>query len=149
MPARATISIRRMAAEDLPSVQQLLSQLGYDVRATEVERRYLAVTRAEAHLALVAERNVRVAAFLHVFGRPAFEKAPEAVVQALVVDLAYRGEGIGKTLMAAAEAWALERDFASVALSSSVSRIEAHAFYRALGYQRKATSLLLRKQLQS
>lgn len=147
MRAPAMISIRPMAIGDLPSVRRLLRQLGYDVGASEVAMRYRAVTREEAHLALIAERGGQVAAFLHVFARPALEKAPEAVVQALIVDQLYRGEGIGTTLMAAAEAWALERGFASVTLSSNASRIEAHAFYRALGYKRKATSLLLRKEL--
>ncbi len=136
-----------MAATDLAAVRHLLSELGYEASAEEVARRYRAVTGEERHAAMVAERDGRVLAFLHVFARPAFEKPPEAVVQALVVDSASRGEGIGKALMAAAEAWALQRGFVSMALSSAASRSEAHAFYGALGYERTATSYLMRKHL--
>jgi GNAT superfamily N-acetyltransferase len=79
--------------------------------------------------------------------RPALDKPPEAVVQALVVDQAVRGSGVGKIVMAAAEAWVKDRGFVSVALASNVTRDEAHAFYEAIGFQRAATSHLFRKAL--
>jgi GNAT superfamily N-acetyltransferase len=44
-------------------------------------------------------------ALCHVFARPALDKPPEAIVQALVVDQACRGEGVGRIMMAAAERW--------------------------------------------
>jgi GNAT superfamily N-acetyltransferase len=141
------ISIRPMAATDAAVVRELLFQLGYDLEVRNVARRLEAVTEARDHTVVVAEQDGRVVAFLHVFGRPALEKPPEAIVQALVVDQARRGAGIGKALMAAAEAWALDRGFATVAVSSSVARVDAHAFYNALGYRREATSYLLRRRL--
>ena len=50
-------------------------------------------------------------------------------------------------MMVAAETWAGDRGFASVALASNVARTEAHAFYESIGYQRAATSYLFRKTL--
>jgi GNAT superfamily N-acetyltransferase len=50
-------------------------------------------------------------------------------------------------MMAAAEAWAIERGFTSVALTSRVARAEAHRFYEKLGRQPVATSHLFRKVL--
>jgi GNAT superfamily N-acetyltransferase len=75
------------------------------------------------------------------------DKPPEAIVQALVVDQARRGSGIGQAMMAAAEAWAIERGFTSVVLTSHVARVDAHRFYEKLGYQPVATSQLFRKVL--
>jgi len=143
------VSIRRMTEADLAAVRALLVQLGYEIDIGEVERRYRMVTEAEDHAAVVGEQDGRIAAFLHVYGRPAFEKPPEAVVQALVVDQPFRGTGIGQAMMRAAEAWALARGFTSMALSSGVSRLQAHAFYDALGYRQEATSYLLRKRLEA
>lgn len=40
-----------------------------------------------------------------------------------------------------------EHGFSSLALSSQVEREDAHAFYANLGYERIATSSLLRKRL--
>ena len=77
--------------------------------------------------------------------RPAPDRPPEAIVQALVVEQDCRGGGVGKAMMAAAEAWAADRGFTSVALASHISRSGAHAFYQALGYRVEATSHLMRK----
>ena len=53
----------------------------------------------------------------------------------IVIDAAYRGGGICKILMSAAESWASERGYDSVALYSNVSRSGAHSFYQTLGYE--------------
>ena len=141
------VSIRRMTAEDVPVARALLSQLGYPLDDAELRRRYEAVAVADGHDLMVAEREGRVVALCHLYVRPALDKPPEVVVQALVVDRGARGSGVGKVLMAAAESWAEARGFVSVALASNVVRTEAHAFYEAIGYQRVATSHLFRKTL--
>ena len=50
-------------------------------------------------------------------------------------------------MMAAAESWARDRGFMSVALASDIGRSAAHTFYKRLGYQRIASSTLFRKDL--
>jgi ribosomal protein S18 acetylase RimI-like enzyme len=80
---------------------------------------------------------------LHVFERPALDKGCEGVVQALVVDDAWRGRGIGEALMHEAEAWAAGRGLGTTALYTRVDRDRARAFYERIGYRLKATSHLL------
>jgi ribosomal protein S18 acetylase RimI-like enzyme len=84
-----------------------------------------------------------------MFARPALEKPPEAIVQSLVVDVEARSDGVGRALIGAVENWAKQQGLASVSLSSQVDREDAHAFYDSLGYERVATSSLLRKRLES
>lgn len=141
------VSIRPMTAGDLPATQELLLQLGYPLSSEELRQCYEAVVGAANHTLMLAEQAGRVVAFCHVYARPALDKPPEAIVQALVVDLASRGSGMGKTMMTAVETWARDRGFTSVALTSSMTRAEAHAFYEAIGYQRTATSHMFRKYL--
>ena len=86
-------------------------------------------------------------ALLHVYGRAALEKPPEAVVQALVVREGIRGKGVGRLMMARAEEWAVAQGYRYVSLSSQVARDAAHDFYRRLGYERYATSHQFRKRL--
>jgi GNAT superfamily N-acetyltransferase len=136
-----------MTTEDVEAAQGLLVQLGYPLDAREVRRRFDAVMQSADHTVLVASRDGRVVALCHAYARPALDKPPEAVVQALVVDHACRGRGLGKTMMEAAEAWAAARGYTSVALGSNVSRADAHAFYAGLGYRNEATSHLFRKTL--
>lgn len=99
----AETAIRPMTAADLDAVGRLLKLLGYAIGPDQVKRRFDAVDAAAGNLVLVAERSGAVCGLVHVFARPALEKPPEAVVQALVIDEAVRGTGIGRNLMGAAE----------------------------------------------
>lgn len=139
--------IRAMTRADLPAARELLAQLGYPLILEEVARRFAAVVSAPGHAAMVAEAAGRVAGLVHVYARPALENPTEAIVQALVVESEDRRGGVGRALMAAAEAWAVARGVRSLALSSNIARSGAHAFYHALGYRTAATSLILRKSL--
>jgi GNAT superfamily N-acetyltransferase len=141
------ISIRQMRAEDIPASRELLAQLGYQLAVEEVRRRYDAVTRFESHALIVAEDDGSIVALCHVYARPALDKPPEAVVQALVVDETRRGGGVGKLMMDAAERWAVEQGFDAITLSSHDARSDAHAFYEAFGYECVATSRLFRRAL--
>lgn len=143
----STLGIRPMTEADIPAGRLLLDQLGYALSLPEMRRRFAAVAAAPDHAVLVAECDGQVAGLVHLYARPAFDKPPEAVVQALVVDSGRRGRGIGKMLMAAAEDWAVQRGYASVSLYSRTGRADAHAFYAALGYERAATSHLFRRTL--
>ncbi len=139
--------VRPAVEADVAAVRSLLVQLGYDLAPAEVRRRLAAVMASPDHAVLAGESDGRVIGLLHLYVRPALEKPPEVIVQALVVDAANRKGGIGRTMMAAAESWARDRGLKSVALASHVAREDAHAFYAALGYERVATSHLLRKVL--
>jgi GNAT superfamily N-acetyltransferase len=143
------VRIRPMVEADLEAVRPLLTQLGYDLVPDEIRRRFAAITTAAGHAVFVAESAGQVIGMMHLFARPAFDKPPEIVVQAIVVDAAHRGRGVGKILMAAAEDWAAQRDYRSVSLYSKTARADAHAFYHALGYERVATSHLLRRDLRA
>jgi GNAT superfamily N-acetyltransferase len=132
---------------DVSAGVPLLAQLGYELDAEEMAERIDAVTAACDHSLVVAEVAGRVVGLLHVFARPAIENPREAVVEALVVDAAYRRSGVGLALMTEAERWGREHACRSVMLSSNVTRAPAHAFYAALGYRIAATSYILRRDL--
>jgi GNAT superfamily N-acetyltransferase len=55
-------------------------------------------------------------------------------VEAVRVDAARRGEGIGTALMEAAIALAVEHDCRLVQLTSNAQRTDAHRFYERLGF---------------
>lgn len=143
----SALTLRPMTDGDLPVARHLLGQLGYDLPIEEVQRRFRSVEAAPGHAVLLGDRDGEVVALCHLFVRPALEKPPEVVVQALVVDEASRGTGAGQHMMQAAEDWAAARGFNSIALYSSITRHGTHAFYEAIGYVRSGTSHLFRKAL--
>ena len=146
-PESGSVRLRPMTRDDIAQSVPLLAQLGYELSAEELARRFAAVTANPDHSLVIAELAGRVVGLLHVFVRPAIESPREAVVQAIVVDLAHRRSGIGMALMAQAERWGREHECRMVMLSSNVARAPAHAFYAGLGYRIAATSYVLRKEL--
>jgi GNAT superfamily N-acetyltransferase len=127
----------------------LLQQLGYAVDGVEVADRMARVGAAAGHRAIVAEIDGRVVGLLHVFERAALEKPCEALVQALVVDEASRGRGVGRALMREAEDWARARGLPCISLHTRIDRDDACAFYTSLGYETAATAHLMRKTLRA
>lgn len=61
--------------------------------------------------------------------------APYAVVENVVVDEEYRGEGVGTALMREAVDRARKAGAYKLALCSNLQREESHAFYRSLGME--------------
>jgi GNAT superfamily N-acetyltransferase len=141
------MNVRPIADADIPVATVLLGQLGYEMPQEEMARRLAIVLRDSGHRVWVCEAGGRVVGILHAFFRPALDKVPEVVVQALVVEAAQRSTGIGERLMAEAEAFARSFPSASVALYSGAQRTDAHRFYERLGYARTGTSALMRKKL--
>jgi GNAT superfamily N-acetyltransferase len=139
--------VRPIAGTDIPAATGLLEQLGYPMAETEAARRLDIVQRADGHRVWIAENGRQVLGLLHAFFRPALDKPPEVVVQALVVDGAQRSKGVGEALMKVAEQWARENGSATVSLYSGARRADAHRFYERLGYARTGASNLMRKTL--
>src|SRR5271169_5438100 len=108
LPDIRPVRLRSMTCEDISDSVPLLAQLGYELTADETAQRVRDVLSTPDHSLLVAESAGRVVGLLHVFVRPAIENPREAVVQAIVVDEAFRRASVGRVLMAAAERWGSE-----------------------------------------
>lgn len=144
-----------MTRADLARVAALAAELGYPALAEDFAARFarLAADPAREGL-LVAESPAdapgaapRVLGWIHVQRRETFESEAHAEICGLIVDPAARRSGAGRALVAAAEAWALERGLARVRVRSNVVRAESHAFYPALGYARAKTQHVYEKRL--
>lgn len=140
------MAVRTIADSDLAAATTLIGQLGYDMPQTEMKRRLQAVGEHADHRVWVYEDDGKVIGLLHAFFRPALDKPPEVMVQALVIDASRRSGGAGEALMQVAENWAREKGCTSVALYSRVDRDRAHRFYERLGYEKKLASAQLRKE---
>jgi GNAT superfamily N-acetyltransferase len=139
--------IRLLQSSDQRGASDLLRQLGYDIGPTELASRINRVLASPTHFAAVAEERGCICGLVHAYERPALEKAHEVVLQSLVVDQNARKTGIGKRLMAAAEAWAKSRGAAQVVLHTRIDRDDARSFYEQIGYKLTATSHLMAKPL--
>lgn len=62
------------------------------------------------------------------------ELSPYMQIEAVVVDGAYRRQGVARRLVQTLESWASTRNCHYITLASQAKRREAHAFYKELGY---------------
>src|SRR4051794_37487158 len=121
--------VRPLVEADIAAATTLLGQLGYPMSEAEVARRLAMVRAAPGHHVWVADDGGQVVGLLHAFFRPALEKPPEVVVEALVIEASRRSQGIGERLMQTAEQWARDSGSATVSLYSGVQRTDTHRFY--------------------
>ncbi len=135
------IVVRRARIGDQPAIESLYRQLHEgdyaSPGAARMRRAMSAVFKDRNHVLLVATVGGKVAGTLHVliFAHLARKLRPEAIVENVVVDAAWRGAGAGERLVAAAIEIARRRDCYKIALTSNRRRKEAHRFYQHLGWR--------------
>jgi GNAT superfamily N-acetyltransferase len=86
---------------------------------------------------LVAERNDTVVgtALLNICKDVMFGVQPFAVIENVVVDEPWHGQGVGHSLLIEAERIAKARQCSKIMLMSSVTRQGAHRFFEHAGYR--------------
>jgi GNAT superfamily N-acetyltransferase len=131
------MKIRPALSADAPAVTRLLAELGYpDNDVESVRGRLERWSRHPEGAAFVAESDAAVVGVVAVVAIPLLERPGSGGrIVALVVDETRRGSGIGRELVAAAEAEALRLGCDTMEVTSSRHRTGAHAFYRARGYE--------------
>jgi GNAT superfamily N-acetyltransferase len=132
-------AVRPALPPDADAIAKLMAQLGYESPASAVATRLARILPRPDHRFLIAEIDGRPVGWVHAAVSELVETGPFVVIGGLVVDRSVRRQGIGRLLMARAEAWAVEQGCSIVRLWSSDARTDAHQFYERLGYSRIKT----------
>ena len=150
--------VRAMASGDAGEVAALCEQLGYDATAAQVTHRlgllqergdcavYVAESEEEDALG-DGNGEERVVGWVQVHGRVLLVVEPSAEIGGLVVERRWRGRGIGRRLLAAAEEWARGRGYDDVRVEAQTVRESAQAFFERHGYTREATAHVFSKEM--
>lgn len=143
-PNQLGTSIREAIASDAVRIASLAGQLGYAVSPAHVERQ---LQREERGVFVAVVPRAGVVGWTSVALREGVIDAARADIEGLVVEDEYRGNGIGRLLVRAAEDWARRRNCTSMRLVTNVVRERAHEFYKRLGYDVLKTQHALKKTL--
>jgi predicted N-acetyltransferase YhbS len=139
--------IRPARLEDAAAIANLSTELGYPSSEGEMKRRMEKLLQSAAYFLVVAEQESRVIGWVAAERRLLLESGERADIVGLIVTENARRSGIGLALVNAAEAWAIQQGLRTMAVRSSVARIESHPFYERLGYVRAKTQHAYLKQL--
>jgi len=130
-----SFQIRPAEAVDVPSLVDLLSELGYPLSSADLAGRLshaasnpnAAVFVAESDGAVCGLIGVQVGEFVHTL-------RPYGHITGFVVSSERRSQGIGSKLLDHAEAWLREREVRDVFVLAAFHREGAHRFYTSRGY---------------
>ena len=130
-----TLDIRDATNSDAEAVAELLGELGYPVRPTDVPGRLARFRSAGNGRVLVAVVDGVIRAFAAVeMTYPIHHLEPVAHLSSFAVGRPARRHGIGRQLLQAVEQAARDAGCRDVVVTSAEHRADAHAFYPSAGW---------------
>jgi len=127
-------SIRPADPHDAAELARLAAELGYPASAAAMRLRLQWLEGRDDAVLAAAAAGAPLLGWIHVGRRVALESGECAEILGLVVGAAARRLGVGKRLVAAAEAWSRDRGLDRIVVRSNAARTESHRFYPALEY---------------
>lgn len=140
------MTIRRATPDDAARIAALAGTLGYPVDTSAIRDRLGRLVASQMDIVLVAEAP-EIVGWLHGTDHEFLETGRCCEIVGLVVDGACRGQGVGRRLVAAVEAWAEARGLDRVIVRSNIARAESHPFYERIGFTRIKTQHVYRKPI--
>ncbi|HLW34342.1 MAG TPA: GNAT family N-acetyltransferase [Chthoniobacterales bacterium] len=139
----ADISVRRAEMADAAALADLMTQLGYPTRTSEMEMRMEAIFADNNYMTFVAVSEGRICGMIGTRISYSYEhNSPGGAILALVVSDQARGRGVGQELIKAAEIAFAERNIRRLAVYTHFRRTEAHEFYEKVGYTKNGFRLV-------
>ena len=147
MTRSSQIVVRAMEPGDAIAVAALCGTLGYQATVPDVITRFTALAASSRDKVFIASDGDAIVGWVHAFVSMLIESDPFVEIGGLVVSDSMQRRGVGRLLMAQAEAWALARGCREVRLRSNIVRAGAHRFYESIGYRTLKTQYTFVKTL--
>ncbi|MBQ8578858.1 MAG: GNAT family N-acetyltransferase [Clostridia bacterium] len=140
--------VRNAVAADAAELCALCrDEMGYEYPMDAFAGKLDVLLQCKTDRIFTAEENGRVVGFVHACDYDVLYAPHMKNIMGIAVSSDFRGQGIGRALLGAVEAWAEETGAVGIRLTSGESRTGAHAFYRACGYEYTKTQFNFRKLL--
>jgi GNAT superfamily N-acetyltransferase len=136
------VLIREAQAVDLQAILELYAQPGVDdgqhLSLADAEKIVEKIKQYPDYKIYVAVLDTKVVGTfgLLIMDNLSHLGSPSGLIEAVAVDPAHQGQGIGKEMMAFAMERCREQGCYKLARSSNLKREAAHRFYDSLGFQR-------------
>lgn len=128
------IIYRTATISDAADMSVLNTQLGYPSTTASLKENLEKVLLLPDNIVFVAEYNHKVIGWTNVRVTNTIESGTVCEIWGLIVDEAYRGNGIGKELIQKAKAWTKQQGVNKLRVRTNVRRKDAHRFYFREGF---------------
>ena len=140
-----TVEIREARAEDVQALVELITYLGHSIDEPTIGKNLTALAQLQES-PLVAVEGSRIIGMCGIHKAILIHRdAPLGRICAMVIAEDAQGRRIGRKLVEAAESRLRAAGSKLIEVTSNDRRVDAHAFYEHLGYER--TSARFAKQL--
>lgn len=133
------IEIRQFEPNEFEILQQLIHELGYPLGEKELSIN-LNLVQQRGGIILVAEVDGNIAGCISAAINAGLAEGLYGEIISLIVFKNYRGLGVGKQLVLKAEDW-LKSSVKKIRVRANSIRLEAHGFYKSLGYEEIKTQI--------
>ncbi len=137
---KSSLAIRPVSTEDFNGIYPLLQQLWPD-KVIDRAQMHIVLERgvsSDTDTLLCATADGAMIGFCaYAIVNNLWQEGRISYVYAMVVDEAYRGQGIGKQLIEAALDSSRKQGLQRMELDSAFHRLQAHKFYETLGFEKR------------
>jgi GNAT superfamily N-acetyltransferase len=142
-----TLRVRGAEPADAPRLAVLWGVTPPGPLAKEFEETLRGVLRSDIHAVFLIESPQDIVACIHGAILPVLGDTRVLHIFSLIVATAHRRAGLGRRLIAVAEAWAGAQGCTACTASDGHSFAGTAGFWRAVGYEHAATTQEYRKSL--
>ncbi len=130
------MNVRRAKIQDSKDVSILMRQLGYKGSIGLIEKKIEEFSQVPTDEVFVAEESGSIIGVISCHITSLFhQEGSSGRITSLVIDNDYRGAGVGKALVSAAEMYFREMGCIKSEVTSGEHRDSAHAFSESCGYK--------------
>ena len=146
---RVSPAIRPAVQADAAEIARLSVDLT-SCYSSEIETRLAALGASDrAFVAVAPGAQSTITGWVSAEQRLLLQSGERVEIVGLIVDPAFRRQGIGRALVSAVEHWAISKDLSTITVRSNIARIYSHSFYEELGFRRTKTQHCYVRQLSS
>jgi GNAT superfamily N-acetyltransferase len=130
------MKIREAVQSDSDSISELMMQLGYEVSPNLILENIKVIATSSLDVVFVAEDDGKIRGVISCHLTKLFHQTGYAGrITSLIVDRNYRGQNVGKQLVAKAEMFFISNRCLKSEVTSGDHRSVAHTFYQSCGYK--------------
>lgn len=125
------IVIRKCVLNDFDAIHALnRDEMGYSYTEEQTEVQLASVLNDDSNVIFVAVKEDKVIGYIHGAKYNVLFADPMVNVLGIAVSEPYKRRGVGRMLLNALEAWAVENSISSIRLTSGAERTSSHEFYK-------------------